>query len=152
MTFPEHLPQKIVESLKIEMELPDFCRKALERLNNEIEKTLEKCTEFYKNMRQVHDRCHIYSAAKINDFPNKDRHVAYLHDILHEDEQYIQKIEIINEEDVRTWVAQAYVSNYILEDLYRTTPKRVTRMETQLVIHKVTMQMLELINYRTISE
>ena len=89
------------------MALLDFCRKDLVRLNNEIENTLEKCMEFYKKMHHVHDRCHLSLTAKINDFPNKDQHVVYLQDRLHEDEQYIQKLEIINEEDVRTWVAQA---------------------------------------------
>ena len=77
--------------------------------------------------------------------------MAYLQDILHEDEQYIQKVEIINEADVRTWVAQASVSNYILEDLYRTTPERVTRVETQLAVHEVIVPMMELINYQTIA-
>ena len=87
------------------MTLLQFCRKASVRLNNEIEKTLEKCTKFYKKMRQVQDRFQLSSAAKINGFTNKDQHVAYLQDRLHKDEQYIQKMEIINEEDVRTWVA-----------------------------------------------
>ena len=61
-------------------------------------------------------------------------------------------MEVINEEDVRTWVAQASVNNYILEFLCRTAPERVTRVETQLSEHEVTMQMLELINYKTIAE
>ena len=71
-TFHEHLPQKTVGGLKIELALLDFCRKASVRLNNEIEKTLEKCMEFYKKMRQVHEICQLSSDAKINDFPNKD--------------------------------------------------------------------------------
>ena len=78
--------------------------------------------------------------------------MVYLEDRLHGDVQYIHKLEIINEEDVMTWVAEASVSNYILEDLYRTTPKRVTRVETQLVVHEVTLQMLESINYQTSAE
>ena len=81
-------------------------------------------------MHQVHERCHLPSAAKKNEFPNKYQLVTYLQDRLHEDEQYIQKMEATSEDDVRTWVAQALASNYILEDLFRTTPEKVTGMES----------------------
>ena len=84
---------------------------------------------------------------KVNDFPNKDQHVVYLQDILHEDEQYIQKMEIISEEDVKIWVAQASINNHILEDLYRLNPSKGTHVETQLVVHEVTVQILEPVNY-----
>ena len=134
------------------MALLEFCRKASVRLNNGIEKTLEKCTNFYKKMRQVQDRCQLSSTAKINDFPNKDQHVVYLQDRLHEDEQYIQKLEIINEDNVRTWVAQDSITNYILDDLYRATPEKVTYVDSQLAMHEVTVLMLEPRNYRTIAE
>ena len=61
-------------------------------------------------------------------------------------------MEVINEEYVRTWVAQASVNNYILEELYRLTAAKVTNVETQMAMHKVTMQMLYPINYKTIAE
>ena len=65
--------------------------------------------------------------------------MTYLWDRLHEDEWYIQKMKVIDEEDVKTWVAQATVSNYIFEDLFRTTLENVTTVESQLVLQKVTM-------------
>ena len=83
-----------------------------------------------KGCAKPHDRCQLSSAAKINDFPNKDQHVAYIQDRLHEDEQYIQKIEIINEEDIKTWVSQDSVNKYVLEYLYRLPPTIVTNVET----------------------
>ena len=78
--------------------------------------------------------------------------MLYLQDKLHEDEQNIQKIEIISEEVVKTWIAQASVSNYLLEALYRLTPPKVTAVETQLVVHKVTVRLVEPIDYQTITE
>ena len=134
------------------MELLEFSRKDSVILINETENTLEKCTGFYKKMRQVHERCRLASAAKINDFSNKDQLVTYLQDRLHEDEQYIQKMEVISEYDVKTWISQASVSNYILEDLFRTTLEKVTGMESQLGVHEVTLQMMEPLYYRTIVE
>ena len=78
--FPEHLPQKTAEGIKLEMALLEFCRKSSMRLNNEISKTLEKCDDIYKKIHQVHEKCHISLVAKITDLPNKDQHMAHLQD------------------------------------------------------------------------
>ena len=102
--FSEHLPQKTSKGIKIEMALLEFCRKASVRLNNEIAKTLKKCDDFYKKIHQVHDKCHLSWVAKITDLPSKDHHMVHLQDTLKEDIQYIQKIEVVNEEDINTWV------------------------------------------------
>ena len=61
-------------------------------------------------------------------------------------------MEFIGEDDVKTWIAQALVNDYILRDLFRTTLEKVTGVESQLVVHEVTVQMMELVNYRTIVE
>ena len=55
-----------------------------------------------KGCAKPHDRCQLSSAAKVNVFPNKDKHVVYLREILHERERNIQKIEIISEEVIKT--------------------------------------------------
>ena len=56
-------------------------------------------------------------------------------------------MEVVNEEDVKTLVGKASVNSYILEDMFRSSPKKVTCMETQLA-----MQMSEPTNYKTIAE
>ena len=117
------------------MDLLELCRKASARLSNETKKNLEKCTKLYKNMHQFYERFHLASAAKINDFMNKYQLVMYLHDRLHEDEQYIQKMEVISEDNVKNWIAQSSTNNYILEYLFRTNLEKVINVESQLVIH-----------------
>ena len=81
-TFPEHMLMKTVEGIKIQMALFEFFRKNSIRLNNEIDKTMEKCTEFYKNISQFHDKCHLSLAEKIIDLPNNDQNLVYLQDRL----------------------------------------------------------------------
>ena len=81
-------------------------------------------------MHQVHNKRQLSLTAKSNDFQEKGHHVSYLQDILHEDEQNIQKIKTISEEVVKTWIAQASISNYLLEDLYRLTPPKVIEVES----------------------
>ena len=114
-------------------------------------KTLEKCKEFYKKMRKVHNKFQIPLAAKIKDFPDKDQHLKFLQDRLLEDEQYILKMEVIKEEDVKNWIAQASISNDIFEYLYKLTPPKVTELESQLDVHEVNVRLLEPIDYRTIT-
>ena len=69
-----------------------------------------------------------------------------------DDELRIQKIEGINEEAVKNWITQDSVSNYLLEDLYRATPPKMTEIKSQLVVHEVTVKLLEPIDYKTIAE
>ena len=42
--FPEHLPHKTIEELKIEITLLDFCNKSSLRLTTVVENNLERCT------------------------------------------------------------------------------------------------------------
>ena len=53
---------------------------------------------------------------------------------------------------VTTWIAQASVSNYLLEYLYRLTPTKVTNVEAQLAVHEVAVIFMEPVDYRTITE
>ena len=103
-------------------------------------------------MHQFYERFHLASATNICDFPNKDQLMTYLQDRLHKDEQYIEKMEVISEDNVKNWIAQDSTNNYILEYLFRTNLEKVINVESQLVIHQVTAQMMELVNYRTIAE
>ena len=71
---------------------------------------------------------------------------------MQDDEQSTQKIERINEEAIRIWVAQASVHKYILEYLLRLTPPKVTQIESHLAKHEVTAQLLELVDHQVITE
>ena len=71
---------------------------------------------------------------------------------MEEDEQSIQKIEGISEEVVKNWIAQTSISNYLLEYLYIVTPPKMTKIESQLVVHEVIVRLLEPLDYITIVE
>ena len=99
------------------MTLMEFYRKAFVRLNNGIDKNLEKCDEFYKMIYQVQKKCKLSLVAKITDLPDIDQHMAHLQDRLEEDVQHIQKVEFVNKEDVKNLVGWDFVKNHILEDV-----------------------------------
>ena len=61
-------------------------------------------------------------------------------------------MEVDNEEDVNTWVGQASVNNYILEDMCRSALEKVTCVESPLAIHELIVQVLDPINHKTITE
>ena len=78
------------------MALVEFCTKDPVRLNNETDKTFEKCDEFYKMIRQVYEKWNLSLVAKITGLPDKDHHMAHLLDTLREDVQHIHQKEFVN--------------------------------------------------------
>ena len=54
-TFPANMPQKYVGRLKMEVAILNFGCRTTVRLNTSIEKTIEKCVEFYKGIHLVHN-------------------------------------------------------------------------------------------------
>ena len=148
--FPEHFPQNTVEVLRIELELLEISSKSTLRLAIGVEKTLERCVYFFKRMRTMHNKCHTYSVERIQEFPDKDEHLKYLQDRLCEDELSIQQIEGITEKVIKYWIAKASNKNFLLEYLYRKTPPKMAKIKSQLVVHEVTVRLLEPLDYKTI--
>ena len=52
---------------------------------------------------------------------------------------------------VKILVAQATVSDFLLEDQLRDTPLRAAEIKSQLLIHEVTVRLLEPMDFRTIT-
>ena len=146
------MPTKTSEGLKLEIALLEFYRKASLRLRKKNSKTIEKCEDFYRNIHQVHEKYQIPLVPKIIDLPRKDEHVTHLQEILEEDIQYIQKIEVFNKEDINLSVGQDFVNTHILGDMCKYATEKVTRVQTHLEVHKVTVQVLEPIKYKTIAK
>ena len=87
--FPENAHMKSPERLHIEYDTINFSNKIVERLIVVVKNSIEKCTQFYKKMHQVHNKCQLSSVTKVNGFADKDQHMVYLQDRLREDEQNI---------------------------------------------------------------
>ena len=64
--------------------------------------------------------------------------MKYLHDRMQEDEIHIQLVKGLSEKVVKGLVAQATVSNFLLEDQLRVTPLRVAEIKSQFSKHKFT--------------
>ena len=70
--FPANMPQKTTRILKMEVTILNFRCKTPVRLNTAIERTIEKCVEFYKGMCSVHNQCMILIGALDQDFPVRE--------------------------------------------------------------------------------
>ena len=77
-TFPTNMPQKITGSLEMEVAILNFGCKSTVRLNIAIDRTIEKCTEFYKDMCSVHNRCMVLVDTQDQDFPVREEHLKNL--------------------------------------------------------------------------
>ena len=121
----ENTPMKNLERLQLEYDLMNFSSKVVERLIVAVENTTYKCMEFYKKVLTTHNKCQTSSAKWLQEFPAHEEHLKYLHDRLQEDELSIQLIKGLNEKLIKSLVAQAAVSNFLLEDQLRVTTPRV---------------------------
>ena len=84
----------------MELAILNFRSKSTVRLNTSIDKTIEKCNDFYKKMYTNHNKFQALVATQVLDFPEKDQHLKNLQDKLQTDEEIIQKIENIGEEAI----------------------------------------------------
>ena len=77
--------------------------------------------------------------------------MKYLHDRMQEDEIHIQLVKGLNEKVIKGLVAQATISNCLLEDHLRVTPLRVADIKSKLSKQEVTVRFLEPIDFDTIA-
>ena len=77
--------------------------------------------------------------------------MKYLHDRQQEDKLHIQLVKGLNEKVVKGLVAQAAVSNFLLDDQLRVTPQRVADIKSQLSKHEVIVRFLEPTDFETIA-
>ena len=82
LTFPANMPQKTIGSLKMEVAILNFGCKLAARLNTTIDRTIEKCTDFYKGMCVVHNQCMGLEGAWDQHFPARDQHLKSLQERL----------------------------------------------------------------------
>ena len=64
----------------------------------------------------------------------------------------IAKIESISEEAIGVWIVQASIHKHLFEDLLIQNSPKVSEIESQLSKHEIVARVLELVDYRVISE
>ena len=112
------------------------CRIAV-RLNTAIEKTIEKCAEFYRGIHLVHNQCIILTNSSYQFFLVREEHMKNLQERLQEGEESISRLQDVSEEDIKIWIIQASGHKLKLEEyLSQITPK-VKEIEPQLSKHEV---------------
>ena len=72
------MPHKYVGSLKRELAILKFGCRMVVRLNTAIEKTIEKCNEFYKGIHLVQNQCMILTDSPDQVFPVREEHLKNL--------------------------------------------------------------------------
>ena len=151
-TFPANMPQKNAGSLKMEVAIFNFECKVVVKLNTAIDRTIEKCTEFYKGMCVVRNHCMILEGAQDQDFPAREEHLKNSQERLRKGEESISKIKDVSEEAIGIWIIQVSNHKHELEGLLSQNTPKVKEIESQLLKHEVTMHVLEPAEYRVMNE
>ena len=113
---PENTPVKNPERLQLKYDLMNFSNRATKRLIDAVEKTSDKCGEFYNKILINHNKFQTSSTKMLREFLSHEEHLKYLQDRLQEDELSIQLIKGLNENVIKILVAQDVVSHCLLED------------------------------------
>ena len=90
---PENIPEKCPKKLQFEYDIVNFSYRAAERLMEAVEKTMEKCAEFFRKMIITHNKDLTPSAQRLQEFPEHEEHLKQLKDKLQEDELNIQLVK-----------------------------------------------------------
>ena len=152
MTIPANMLKKTAESLNMEVAILNFGYRAAVRLNTSIDKTIEKCNEFYKRMCSTHNKCQVSADTQVEHFSARDHHLKNLQDRLQTCEDSIAKIESIGEETIGVCIVQASIHKHLFEELLIQNSPKVREIETQLSKHEIAAHLLDPIDYQVISE
>ena len=86
----------------MEIAILNFGCKTMVRLNTDIEKTIEKCAEFYKGIQLVHNQCLILTDTPDQVFSIRGEHLQNLQERLRKEEDSLERLEVISEKDIET--------------------------------------------------
>ena len=76
-------------------------------------------------MLKTHNRCQTSSKKRKDELPPHEEHLQQLHARFQEEEHGIQLIKNLDERVIKNVIAQAVVSNCLLEDQFRLLPARM---------------------------
>ena len=101
----------------MELVILNFGLKSVVRLNRAIDKTVEKCTEFYKGMCSIHHQCQVLAGTPEQDLPAREKYLKNLQDRLQTGKESISEIECISDESIGFWIVQLSTHKRLFEEM-----------------------------------
>ena len=115
--------------MKLEYELIEFGSKAARELVKAVQKTKGVCTEFCRKVLTNYKRCQTSTKKRLEELPEHEEYLKQLQFKWQEDESGIQLVKSLDEKVLKTVIAQAAVSNHLLEDQLHLIPARVANIK-----------------------
>ena len=94
----------------------------------------------------------VLTGALDQDFPVREEHLANLQERLVKGEEITSKLKVVSEEAIEIWIIQVSGHKHLLKELLNQNVPKVKEIESQLSKHEVEVCVLELAEYRVISE
>ena len=109
---PENTPVRNPKILQLDYELIGFSNKATEKLIDVIRRKMDRCIEIAKKVLTTYNKCQTSSTKRIDKLPEHEEILKKLQ----KDELVIDLIKSLSEKVINSVIAQAAVSNCLLED------------------------------------
>ena len=77
---------------------------------------MDKCEDFFNKVLTTYYKCQTSSKKRLDDLPPQEENLQQLHTQFQEDEHSIPSIKNLHERVLKNVIAQAAVSNFLLED------------------------------------
>ena len=107
--------------------------------------SVERCSQL------TYNRCQTFAKKRLEELPEHEEYLKQLQVRWQEDELGIELIKILDEKVLKIVIAQAAVSNHLLEDQLRLILARVANIKSQVSKHEVIIRFLESLEFETIA-
>ena len=149
---PADAPIKDLEIVKLEYELIEFGSKAAEELVKEVRRTKGACAKFCRKVLITYNHFQTSAKKRLEELPDHEGFLKQLQEIWKEDEQGIQLVKGLDEKVLKIAIAQATVSNHLLEDQLHLIPAKVANIKSQATKYEITIRFLEPSRFETIAK
>ena len=106
--------------------------------------------QFCRKVLTTYNHCQTSSKKGLDELPEHEEYLKQLQARWWEDELGIQLIKSLDGRVLKNVIAQAAVSNHLLEDQLRLIPVRMANIKAQVAKHEVTIRFLEPSEFETI--
>jgi hypothetical protein len=140
--FPKHLPFKSVDGFKEDVALMEFCRNCGLKLMAKIQGTIDKSSNLYQKIHEVHDKCKMSFPQSLDEFPSREQRLSDLKEELGIQIEYVKKIDVLAIDDLHHYIGLSSIYSHLLKEIHQAAVAEIQGVEAELGKHVTSQKIL----------